>query len=50
MSSNGMPFILIKMYLGVDSFFFFFRWKGLSDPVHLVYEENKIRAEDVVQL
>lgn len=50
MLSNGMLFILIKMYLGVDSFFFFFKMEETFRTVHLAYEENKIRAEDVVQL
>lgn len=44
-----MLFILIKMYLGVDSFFFFFKMEETLRTVHLAYEENKVRAEDVVQ-
>lgn len=43
MSSNGMPFILIKMYLGVDSFFFFL--DGRDSQILSTWYMKKIKSE-----
>lgn len=42
MSSNGMPFILIKMYLGVDSFFFL---DGRDSQILSTWYMKKIKSE-----